>query len=560
MLQLIHIENLAVIKSLDLEPCGGLTVLTGETGAGKSVIIDSINFLLGKRVPRDLMRTGEDRASVSALFSGISAERTRKLSELGVECPEGELLIERTRFADGRTVCRINGRAATRQQLVAAGELLVSLHGQNDTRSLEVAEERTALVDSAAGSAGLLEAYRTLFSAWSERRAELAECRRSEAEKERLRDMLEFQIKDISSARLKDGEEEALLAEKKRLESGEKIRKQTDIALRALHANEKGITASFLAARASDALARITGVLPELEPLRGRLDSCRYELDDIASELIRITAADSGLSEEETDRRLDAIGSRLEQIGRLKRKYGSSVADIMKFLSDAKGRLEEIESADERAAALEKEIASVRTEMDAAAAKLTAARLAAARETSLKVKEILEYLDMPKVSFEISVKPSGSPGRDGYDDVDLMLSANPGDPAKPLAECASGGELSRVMLALKCAIADSDGIPTLIFDEIDTGISGKTSRKIGLKLLEASGSAQILCVTHSAQIASLADLHVRITKREVGGRAETSAEPLSPEERIEETARILGGITVTDAQRRAAEDMINRRD
>jgi len=558
MLRSLHIENLAVIRSLELEPCEGFTVLTGETGAGKSVIIDSISFLLGRKLTRDLIRSGEKTATVSALFTDLSDSEISELDKLGITVSDRELMIERTRSDDGKTVCRIGGRAVTKQQLTSAGELLVSLHGQNDTRSLESREARLSMIDSAAHDAALLNAYKAVYDVWASKCAELEACRRSGAEKERMRDMLEYQIKDISSASLKPGEEDALLAERTRLRDSGKIKKYTDVALKALYSNEKGITAPFLVSRASDAVSKLLATVPELAALNERLISCKYELDDIASEIEALAEEVTGGAD--ADAKLDKIESRLEIISKLKRKYGNSVDEILAFLADAEEKLYEIDTSDERAKQLEGEIASLRAEMDKAAGLLTAARSSAAVETGKSIKKTLEYLEMPKVAFEIAVTPASSPKSDGYDDVDFMLSANPGEAMKPLSECASGGELSRVMLAIKCALADADGIATLIFDEIDTGISGKTSRKVGLKLLEASRSAQVLCVTHSAQIASLAGSHLRISKSEKNGRAETSIEELDYDGRVEETARILGGINITDAQRQAAVDMITNRD
>ncbi|MCQ2427370.1 MAG: DNA repair protein RecN [Clostridia bacterium] len=558
MLQSLHIENLAVIKRLDLEPCSGFTVLTGETGAGKSVIIDSISFLLGRKLTRDLIRSGEKTAMVSALFTELSPSEISSIEELGITVTDGELMIERTRSDDGKTVCRIGGRAVTKQQLTSVGELLVSLHGQNDTRSLESPEARTNMIDSAAHNSAVVSEYAELYENWSQKNSELAACRKSEAEKERMRDMLEYQIKDISSASLRADEEEALLSERTRLQSSEKIKKYTDVALKALYMNEKGITAPFLVSRASDAVSRLITAVPELAPLNERLISCKYELDDIASEIENIAGEVTGGPD--ADAKLDKIESRLETISKLKRKYGSSVNEILAFLADAEEKLYEIDSSDERAKLLTEEIAALRVRMDNAAEKLTASRKEAAAEIGRRIKETLGYLEMPKVEFSVAVTPAEAPGKNGYDNIDFLLSANPGEAMKPLSECASGGELSRVMLAVKCALADADGISTLIFDEIDTGISGRTSRKVGLKLAEASKSAQVLCVTHSAQIASLADVHLRITKSVVDGRSETSISALDFDGRVAETARILGGINVSDAQRQAAVDMITKRD
>ncbi|MBQ2513450.1 MAG: DNA repair protein RecN [Clostridia bacterium] len=559
MLESLHIENLAVIKSTDLEPGRGFTALTGETGAGKSVIIDSINFLMGRKTQRDLIRTGEKKLFVSALFSELKPEDVSRLSELGIETDGGQVLLERSRDTEGKNVCRINGRAVTNQILRSAGDLLVSLHGQNDTRALESPEARTAVTDAAAHTGPLLSEYREIYGERMSAAAELAKLKKSAAEKARLRDMLEYQIKDIGSRRLKEGEEEELLAERELVRNYDKIRKQTDIAVRALRSNEKGITAPYLVSRAADAVGKLSGAVPQAATLKERLDSCRYELDDIADEIGALcdSFSDGG---ESADARLDRIEGRLEEISKLKRKYGQSVGEILEFAARAEKELGALDGSDIAETELEERISVLDGKLAGTGRRLSEARRAAAAAIEKKIRETLIYLDMPKVSFEVKVADAGKPQKDGLDTVDFMLSANPGEEMLPLSRCASGGELSRVMLAIKCALAEADAVPTLIFDEIDTGISGSTSRKLGRKLREAAESAQVICVTHSAQIASLAQTHIKITKSLSGERAQTTVSVLDREGRIAETARILGGISVTAAQRQAAIDMIDAKD
>ena len=559
MLESLHIENLAVIKSTDLEPGRGFTALTGETGAGKSVIIDSINFLMGRKTQRDLIRTGEKKLFVSALFSELKPEDVSRLSELGIETDGGQVLLERSRDTEGKNICRINGRAVTNQILRSAGDLLVSLHGQNDTRALESPEARVAVTDAAAHTGPLLSEYREIYGERMSAAAELAKLKKSAAEKARLRDMLEYQIKDIGSRRLKEGEEEELLAERELVRNYDKIRKQTDIAVRALRSNEKGITAPYLVSRAADAVGKLSGAVPQAAALKERLDSCRYELDDIADEIGALceSFSDGG---ESADARLDRIEGRLEEIPKLKRKYGQSVGEILEFAARAGKELATLDGSDRAEKELEERISVLDGKLAGTGRRLSEARRAAAAAIEKKIRETLIYLDMPKVSFEVRVADAGKPQKDGLDTVDFMLSANPGEEMLPLSRCASGGELSRVMLAIKCALAEADAVPTLIFDEIDTGISGSTSRKLGRKLREAAASAQVICVTHSAQIASLAQTHIKITKSLSGERAQTTVSVLDREGRIAETARILGGISVTAAQRQAAVDMIDAKD
>lgn len=555
MLSSLHIDNMAVIKSLELAPGAGFTVMTGETGAGKSIIIDSINFLLCHRIVRDLIRTGEQKAAVSALFTGIDPRMQTLLSELGVSAENGELCLERSLSADGKSVCRIDGRTVSQQLLRSAGQLLISIHGQNDSQKLASPLARLSVIDTLAHSSALTDEYSALYAAWNETRARIEDLKRSEKEKYQLRDMLEYQIRDIASYKLKSGEEEALLEEQKKLESLERIKKQTDIALRALYKNEKGITASYLTERAGDALSRISDVIPEYGPLSDRLRACRYELDDIADE---ISARAFDITDgEDPGKRLDKIGARLESFKKLKKKYAPTIEEIIAYAAQAEAKLAELDNAEsimEELSLLEQQqLASLRRAADA----LSEVRRNAADSVEKEISETLKYLDMPKVRFAISMTRTSQPRPDGQDLVDFMLSANAGEPMQPLEKTASGGELSRVMLAIKCAVSGADGIPTIIFDEIDTGISGSTSRKVGIKLKQASRSAQVLCVTHSAQIASLGDLHLRISKSEVDGRTQTALSVLDEDGRIEETARILGGIRITDAQRQAAIDMIN---
>ena len=559
MLESLHIENMAVIRSLDLCPGEGLTVLTGETGAGKSVIIESISFLLGCQVSRDTVRNGEEFSSVSGLFSVSDSDIISRLEQIGICLNEGQLLLERTQTREGKSVCRINGKAVTKQILTEAGNTLVSIHGQKDTRTIENSSSRLLIIDSLSDSQNVLEAYRNCFREWVAVKNKLAVIRRSEDEKKRLKDLLEYQIKDIRSASLRIGEEDEILSEKRKLQNTEKIRRQTGIALRAVYRNDKGITAPYLADRAADALEKIVSEFPELDSLCERLRECSAQLEDIAQEIVSIASDSGSLTQEQADREIDRLETRLETISKLKRKYGSSEADVLAYLDNAEKQLSEIDESERLIDELEKSENDFLKSLQYHADKLSECRKTAARKLEKTVLDTLVYLDMPGVSFAVCVEPLGQPGPDGFDSVDFYLSANPGEPLLPLSKCASGGELSRVMLALKCAIAGAYGIPTLIFDEIDTGISGSTSRKIGMKLVQASSSAQIICVTHSAQIASLADTHILIEKKQVMGRTETGARLLDREGRISENARILGGISVTDSQRRAAMDLIDNR-
>lgn len=555
MLTSLHIENMAVIRELEFEFSQGLTVLTGETGAGKSVITDSINFLVCNKINRDLIRSGEKRALVSAVFSQLSDKTINSLNDLGFEVTDREITLERTLTSEGRTTCRIDGRGVSQQIMRNVGVFLISIHGQHDSLRLSDETERIKLIDSLAKTDNILADYYNTYCNWRQIKAEILSLKRSSSELSRMKDMLEFQIKEISAAKLKSGEEEELVTERSKLQSAERIKKHTDAAARTLCANEKGITASSLALHAAEAISKVADVVPEFSSLAARLRSCTYELDDIAAELQAIVA-DSNL-ENDPGKRLDEIESRLALITRLKRKYGSTVDEIIEFGKNAEEQLEKLDSSDFRMDELLASETKVNDELLTKAKILAEARCNAALAIEKEVCEALRFLDMPKVRFTVSVAENNEFNEYGKDSIDFLIAANAGEPMLPIAKSASGGELSRVMLALKCAVAGADSTDTLIFDEVDSGISGKTSRKVGIKLKQAASSAQVLSVTHSAQIASLAHTHLLVAKREVDGRAETTLTELDDVGRIDETARILGGINVSEAQRLAAIDMIN---
>ncbi len=555
MLRSLHIENMAVVRSLDFELREGLTVLTGETGAGKSVITDSINFLVCNRISRDLIRSGERKAVVSAVFTDISTKEAEAFALLGIEICDGEIILERSLTDEGKTVCRIDGKGVTQQMMRRVGRMLITIHGQHDSLRLSEESERIMLLDGYADCDDLIASYKEKYTEWCEVRRALTLLRKNAAELSRMRDMLEFQVREINSAKLKIGEEEALVDERTRLQSLERIKKQTDAAVRVLCVNDKGITASSLAQRAADALSKVSDVVPEFATLSARLRSCTYELEDIASELLLIL--ESAEFSEDPEKRLDAIEERLALIGKLKKKYGTTIAEILEFGKKAEAELAIASDGDGHTDELILKENALKEELFVLASELSGKRKEAGERIESEVCRTLAFLDMPKVKFAVSVTQAADFTESGIDVVDFLIAANPGEPMLPLEKTASGGELSRLMLAIKCAIAESDATGTLIFDEVDTGVSGKTSRKIGIKLKQASKSAQVLSVTHSAQIASLAHTHVLVMKKEKDGRAETELCELDDDGRIAETARILGGINVTEAQRLAAVDMIN---
>lgn len=552
MLKFLHVENIAVVKCADIEFRDGFTVLTGETGAGKSVIIDSINMICGGKVSRDVIRAGEQYALSEAIFDGIGNDIAERLAELGVECDEGEISLSHKMTVDGKSVVRINGRAVTKSTLREVGRLLISIHGQNDSRVLFDKSAYLNMLDSYGSCDCERQKYAAIYKELDSYRKKLRDISTDEEQKARERDMLEYQIKDIDSKRLKDGEEEALEAEKKRLGSLEKINKHVNFAYRALAGGEKGASASYLLSRASESLGKISDVIPEAAEMSEKLLDISYEVSDMADRVAAFGDDDG----EDIDTRLDKIESRLEAISGLKRRYGRDIRSILEFRDRAVERLDDIVLSDEHAAEYEKRIKELEKEARAAAKALTEKRRVAAVSASKKIMETLAYLDMPKVKFEISMSNAEDFTPSGCDRAEFMVATNPGEPMMPMSDIASGGEMARIMLSLKSVLNEKDGVGCSVYDEIDTGISGKTSRKIGIKLREIASGTQVVCVTHSAQIATLADAHYLISKSEVDGRAQTSVRLIDGEERVAEAARILGGINVTEAQRQAARDMI----
>ena len=550
MLRSLHIENVAVIRRAELDLEEGFSVLTGETGAGKSMIIDSINLLLGNRVSKEIIRTGERRAVVSAVFEQLSPSVLFELEEMGFFCEDGCVMLSRSLTADGKSQTRLNGQVITQAMQREIARMLISIHGQSDNQKLLQKSTHRALLDAYAHPDAKMEAYRTAFASWKEicKRLESVSC--DDAEKLRRAEMLKFQISDIDTWKLCDGEEEKLTAERDRLLNFERINKQVKLVYRALRGSEKGAVVDLLN-RSASALRSLDGLLDGVEELSERLLSAASEVEDVAETVIGFADDDGG----DPVARIDKIEERLDAIFKLKRKYGATIADILAFRAKAAQELEELELSDERRLELEKEEKTARARVQELAAELTAIRRAAAGEITRAVTEALSFLDMPKVRFDVSIAPC-KPSESGADEIEFCIATNPGEPLLPMVKIASGGELSRIMLALRSVLNDRDGAATVIFDEVDTGVSGKTSRKVGMKLKETAKHAQVLCVTHSAQIASLADCHYKITKNERDGRAETDVTLLSSEERVEEIARILGGIEITDTQRTVAREMI----
>ncbi len=557
MLLSLHIENIAVIKRLDIDLFSGFTVLTGETGAGKSVMMDALKLLLGAKAERDLIRHGEKQAAVGAFFGELPLSVCDQLSALGI-LPDEEGCIEMLRVlqADGRSTAKINGRTVSLAVLKEATQALLHIHGQDDSSFLKRAGSELAILDAAAHNRAEQAAYAEAYRALCEIRRRMREIRANQEESVRLSETLRYQIEDIEEVAPQVGEEDALFDEKLRLRNLEKITKQTGFAYRALRGAPNG-NACYILDRAAQALRNVASVVPEAEAAALRLEEYASGVMEIA-ESVRTMADTDG---EDPEAALDRIETRLAAIGRLKRKYGGSEEAVLAFWQDAVARLARMESADADMKECEAAYAAAYEKTVLAAEALSESRRRAADALCREISETLHDLDMPRAVFRIELTESAN-GKEkefstsGADRAEFLIAVNVGEPAVPVAGCASGGEMSRIMLAIKSVIARHDGMPTVIFDEADTGVSGKTSRKIGLSFKRSSACAQTICTTHSAQIASLADRHLLVCKDVVDGRALSSVRELNEEERVEELARILCGIHVTEAGRMAARDMM----
>ncbi len=558
MLRSLHIENIAVIKKADVDFSEGFTALTGETGAGKSIILDSIGLLLGAKADKELLRHGETSASVGALFSDLSGICLGKFAELGIDADDDHTVyIQRNLSADGRSQIKINGRTVNLSLLKQIAPMLMNIHGQNDTGILLDKDSHIEVIDVYAKHASLIDKYRVEYSKYEKIRKEINDISKRALEGERLRAVLEYQIKDIDDVSPRVGEEDELIDKKVKIKNSEKIVKNSEFAYRALKGSEKGSVA-FLLDRSASALAQLDGIIPEYSSYAERIHDMLSQIEDIAED---IAAVIGDVDEDPTDT-LNEIESRLDKLSKLKRKYGLTLDAVLEFRSTAAAELDTLENTEHILSKLKKQEDDAYSAALSLADQLNMSRLRASEDIKKKICDTLKFLDMPNVVFYPNFSTEYSAGskilnKNGYDNVEFYISTNKGADAQPLSKVASGGELARIMLAIKSIIADKDGVPTVIFDEVDSGVSGKTARKIGMKLKELSSCIQVMCVTHSAQIASLSDKHLLISKRDVNNTTETSVTNLDREGRICELSRILGGINVTDAQRAAAIDMLN---
>lgn len=558
MLRILRIENIAVAREVELELGRGFSVLTGETGAGKSILIDGLTLVLGGRISKDMIRPGEKNASVTAIFSDVE-NILPELDGLGIHPDEeGEITVRRVFSEDGKSSTKINGKSASVSELRELSSLLVNINGQNDTHTALDQSTHIDLLDEY--SELDRSAYSGLYREYLDAVRNLKEIKESLRDRSMMTDILKYQIKEIDAAKLSDPEEEEKLEKLRiKLKDIEKISKYTGIVVRALSQSEKGVTAAYMLEKAQAALEQLGGVMENAQELAEKLESMRYEIIDIAEQASDLIDSDMQNPEE----KLDHVEKRLSLISRLEKKYGADISEILSFREEAAKKLDALESGDLAVKEAEAALAKAYEAALAEAERLSGIRSENAKILSDQVGASLKYLDMPKARFEVKVsRDYSSDGKEilnpnGCDSVCFMFTANPGYPMKELSKVASGGELSRTVLAIKCALAGKHGVDTVIFDEIDTGVSGATSQKIGMKLRELSKHIQVICVTHSPQVASLADAHFFIHKSEKDGKAESFVRLLTDEERISEIARIIGGVTVTDKQIQAAREMLD---
>ena len=548
MLSVLHIENIAVIEQAEILFAGGFNVLTGETGAGKSIVIDAISAILGERTYRDVIRTGANRAFVSAIFTGIPEHAW--FSENAVPFDEQELQVQREIFADGRNVCRVNGRPVSVAALKKLGARLINIHGQHDSQQLFDEENHLMYLDAFARDDAELAAYREAFEQWQAVRREMQKLTMDEAEKLRLVESLQYQIEEIRAAELKPGEEEQLKERRKVLQNAEKLSDCLLAADEALYGGDASDGAAGLLSNAERALSKVSALGADMESLYQKISDLMYSVQDAADEL-RAMRDDLSYSEGE----LEGIEERLDAIHKLKRKYGASVEDVLDYLAKSEQRLDEIAFASDRLEVLQKKQTQLQSQAVRLGELLREKRQAAAEQMQAQICEELRQLDMPKIQFVCEFSQQ-EPAENGLDRVRFLMSANVGESLKPLSKVASGGELARIMLAMKQVLAQQDGVPTLIFDEVDAGVSGRAAQKVALKLWSVSKGRQVLCVTHLPQIAAMADAAFTVEKRVEQGRTFTNVIHLDEAGRQQELARLIGGSMVTETTLAGAAELL----
>jgi DNA repair protein RecN (Recombination protein N) len=548
MLELLHIENIAIIEAADIEFAPGFNALTGETGAGKSIVIDSLSAVLGQRTSRELIRTGADKAFVSAAFSGTVPELTETL---GIQAEaDGTLLLQREIQTDGKNICRVNGRPVTVGQLRALGAQLLNIHGQHDGQQLLDEEQHIVYLDSFGRAGSLINTYAEKYKHFTDIRRQIGALQMNEAEKARRVDTLQYQIEELRRAKLTPGEEEELTARRGMLRNAEKFLGAVAGADYALNGDDSGGGALSALRQAQDALGGVRHLDDAFGQLYERLGEAYSEVYDIAA-----TVEDKRGELDVSPGELDRVESRMDLLYRLKKKYGATVEDMLDYQARCEAELAQIEDAGDTLARLEQALSKAEKEARQAAQALSDARKAAAEQLTSQILAELQQLDMGKIRFAVDFaeKPLDS---DGMDTVRFLMSANVGEELRPIHKIASGGELARIMLAMKNVLSEQDHVGTMVFDEVDTGVSGRAAQKVAEKMARISRRKQVLCVTHLPQLAAMADTHFSVEKGERGGRTYTEVRRLDRDQRRRELARLTGGSHVSQTMLDGAEELL----
>lgn len=553
MLSELYIENVAVIEKAEIHFESGLNVLTGETGAGKSILLDSINAVMGERTSRELIRTGTRSSFVCATFSGLSQRVIKTLEKLGYTADEDTVLLQREISQDGKNICRVNGRPATLTVLREISAGLVNIHGQHESYGLLSPEYHIHYIDRLGNIRELVKEYAAAYQRMCQLKKQLSSLQIDEAQKIRQIDLLQYQIHELEEADLKKGEQEELLEKKTMYSNSEKIASALSAIRLFLDGDEDRLGALSAVQSAASEADSAGHYFPEINSLGEQLHNVEYELED-CFDALRNWEEKIEFDPQE----LEQIEERLDQLYRLSLKYGGSEEKMLDYLEKCREELQNIEFSEEKAAQIQQELSQALQEVKKLADELSRQRKKIGGQFSVKVKQELCFLDMPNVTFSVEqIQTDFTPT--GQDKIQFLISTNPGEPEKPLSKIASGGELSRIMLAIKTVLAGNDAIGTLIFDEIDAGISGNAAQKVGQKLKEVSQNRQVICVTHSAQIAACADSHFLIQKQVKDERTYTKVRSLTFDERIHELAKIMGGENVSELMLKNAEEMLLQR-
>ncbi len=551
MLKNLYIENIAVIEKTNIDFSNGLNVLTGETGAGKSIVIDSINAILGNRTSRDLIRSGNESAFVSAEFDNISKQALNILKEYDFELEDdGTILIQREITQSGKGKCRINGRPTTVSVLKAIGVYLINIHGQHESYELMSSESHITYIDKVGNLEEELKNYREVYNEYKRLLLKLNQATTDESERIRKIDLLAYQIEELENADLYIGEYEELIEQKNILQNKEKISFSLNTAHEYLNGNEEFDGAIQSLEMAISSLNDISGIMSEADSIAQHIQNALYELEDCSGELASL--CDTSNIETEN---INEVEERLDLIYNLGRKYGTTIEEMLEYLEKAQKELEYLQKYEENRDELKARCEEYHQNALKLAKQLSEKRKEVSKQFTESIKKEMTFLDMPNVQIVVSQNKCDL-NNFGCDDIEILISTNPGEAPKSVSKIASGGELSRMMLAIKNVLADKDDIDTLIFDEVDTGISGRAAQKVGFKLKEVSNSRQVLCVTHLAQIAALADHHFKIEKSVSNGKTFTDVTKLDYDGRKNELARIIGGVEITKATLDYAEEML----